>query len=350
MADFYTLTVKNIKPLTPTSVAITFTIPKELKQVFAFLPGQYITLKKEIKGKELRRAYSISSSPQRDYMTIGVKRVDKGGFSEYANKELKVGDELDVMPPEGRFIFKRSDGPKNIAAFAAGSGITPIMSIIKAVLGSHPNNKFVLVNGNKSNKETMFYKDLVKLQLEYANRFFIYFTNSKTPEEGSLFGRIDTSTVNYALKNKHKDTHFDSFYLCGPEDMIHLVSNALQENGIEKEKIYFELFTASETIAETAPATLDGKTQVTIKLDDEEFSLTMGKNDIVLDTVLKENIDAPYSCQGGVCSSCIARITEGKAEMVKNQILTDGEIEEGLILTCQAKPMTPTLTVDYDDV
>lgn len=350
MADFYALTVQSIKPLSPTSVAITLEIPKELKQVFAFAPGQYITIKKEIKGAELRRAYSISSSPKRDYITIGIKKVDKGGFSEYANTKLKAGDVLDVMPPEGRFIFKRSDTTKNIAAFAAGSGITPIMSILKAVLGSNPNNKFVLVYGNKSNKETMFYKDLVKLQLEYASRFFVYFTNSKTQEEGSLFGRIDTSTVNYALKNKHKDTEFDAFYLCGPEDMIHLVKNTLLENGAQKEKIHFELFTTSDTVAETTAVPTDGKTQVTITLDEEEFSLTMGKNDVVLDAVLKENIDAPYSCQGGVCSSCIARITDGKAEMVKNQILTDGEIEEGLVLTCQAKPLTATLKVDYDDV
>jgi len=351
MADFYALTVQNIKPLTPTSVAITFGIPKELIQTFNFAPGQYITIKKELKGKELRRAYSISSSPKRDYITVGVKRVDKGGFSEYANTKLKIGDVLEVMPPEGRFIFKRSDAPKHVAAFAAGSGITPIMSILKAVLGSNPNNKFVLVYGNKSNKETMFYKDLVKLQLDYANRLFIYFTNSKTQEEGSLFGRIDTSTINYALKNKHKDIDFDSFYLCGPEDMVHRVSNTLQENGVQKDKIHFELFTTSETTAEVTPAvSASDKTQVTVILDDEEFSLTMGKNDVVLDVVLKENIDAPYSCQGGVCSSCIARITEGKAEMAKNQILTDGEIEEGFILTCQAKPLTPTLTVDYDDV
>ena len=350
MADFYALTVQNIKPLTPTSVAITFGIPKELIQTFNFAPGQYITIKKELKGKELRRAYSISSSPKRDYITIGVKRVDKGGFSEYANTKLKVGDVLEVMPPEGRFIYKRSNTHHNVVAFAAGSGITPIMSILKAVLGSNPNNKFVLVFGNKSNHDTMFYKDLVKLQLDYANRFFIYFTNSKTQEEGSLFGRIDATAVNYALKNKHKDTLFDEFYLCGPEDMIHLVKNTLLENDIPDEKIHFELFTTSETIAEVTPAINDSKIQLTVTLDDEEFSLSMSKNDVVLDAVLKDNIDAPYSCQGGVCSSCIARITEGKAEMVKNQILTDGEIEEGLILTCQAKPLTPSLKVDYDDV
>ena len=350
MPNFYPLTVKDIKQLTPTSVAITFNLPKELIQTFAFVPGQYITIKKEIKGKELRRAYSISSSPERDCITIGVKRVDRGGFSDFANKKLKVGDVLEVMPPEGRFIFKRTDTQKNVAAFAAGSGITPIMSILKAVLKSNPKNKFVLVYGNKSNKETMFYKDLVKFQLEYANRFFIYFTNSKTQEEGSLFGRIDASTVNYALKNKHKDTQFDAYYLCGPEDMIHLVKSTLLKNGIPNEKINFELFTTTETTTEVAPVSKEGKTQLTVTLDDEEYSLTMSKNDVVLDAVLKENIDAPYSCQGGVCSSCIARITEGKAEMVKNQILTDGEIAEGLILTCQARPLTPTLKVDYDDV
>lgn len=350
MTHFHPLTVKQIKHLTPSSVAITFEVPKELKQTFAFVPGQYITIKKEIKGKELRRAYSISSSPKRDYITIGVKKVDKGGFSHFANTQLKVGDVLEVMPPEGRFVFKSTSEQKNVAAFAAGSGITPIMSIAKEVLESNTHNNFVLVYGNKSNAETMFYKDLVKLQLDYANRFFIYFTNSKVQEEGSLFGRIDVSTVNYALKNKHKNIDFDAFYLCGPEDMIHLVTDTLQENGVPKDKIHFELFSTTETVSDSKPVTSDGKTQVTVIVDDEEFHLTMSKNDIVLDAVLKENIDAPYSCQGGVCSSCIARITEGKAEMVKNQILTDGEIEEGLILTCQAHPLTPTLKVDYDDV
>lgn len=350
MTHFHPLTVKQIKQLTPSSVAITFEVPKELKQTFAFVPGQYITIKKEIKGKESRRAYSICSSPKRDYITIGVKKVEKGGFSHYANTELKVGDVLEVMPPEGRFVFNPTSEQKNVAAFAAGSGITPIMSIAKEVLASNPKNTFVLVYGNKSYAETMFYKDLVKLQLDHANRFFVYFTNSKVQEEGSLFGRIDTSSVNYALKNKHKNINFDAFYLCGPEDMTHLVSNTIQDNGIDKDKIHFELFTTTEAIAETEPVATDGKTQVTVILDDEEFNLTMGKNDVVLDAVLKENIDAPYSCQGGVCSSCIARITEGKAEMVKNQILTDGEIEEGLILTCQARPLTPTLKVDYDDV
>lgn len=349
MAQFYSLTVQKIKQLTPNSVAITFTIPKELTQAFAFTAGQYITIKKEIKGKELRRAYSISSSPKSDSITIGVKKVDKGGFSAYAHSKLKEGDVLEVMPPEGRFIFKPSSSPKNIAAFAAGSGITPIMSIARTVLDSNPKNTFVLTFGNKSYKETMFYTDLVKLQLDYPNRFFVYFILSQTQEDKSLFGRIDTSTINYVLKNKHKNVTFNDFYLCGPEAMIHLVKDHLKENEITEDKIHFELFTETE-IKDELPENLEGKTEVKVILDDEEFSLSMDKNSIVLDAVLKENIDAPYSCQGGVCSSCIARIKEGKAEMVKNQILTDGEIAEGFILTCQAHPTTQTLTVDYDDV
>lgn len=195
----------------------------------------------------------------------------------------------------------------------------------------------------------MFYTDLVKLELAHPQRFFVYFTNSEIKEDDSLFGRIDISTINYVLKNKHKHNHFDAYYLCGPEAMIHLVSDTLREKDIAKEKIHFELFTSTE-ILEELPVKADGKTEVTIVLDDEEFKLSMNKNELVLDAVLKQNIDAPYSCQGGVCSSCIARIKEGKVEMVKNQILTDGEIAEGLILTCQSHPLTPTLKVDYDDV
>ncbi|MFS4492780.1 2Fe-2S iron-sulfur cluster-binding protein [Maribacter sp. 2308TA10-17] len=349
MADFHSLTVKHIKKLTPSSVAITFDIPKDLIQTFDFEAGQYITIKKEIKGQELRRAYSISSVPKKDSITIGVKKVDRGGFSDFAHSKLAEGDTLEVMPPEGRFVFVPTESPKNIAAFAAGSGITPIMSIAKTVLDSNSANTFVLVYGNKSYEETMFYTDLVKLQLDYTNRFFVYFTNSQAQEKDSLFGRIDTSTVNYALKNKHKDVDFDGYYLCGPEAMINKVTETLIDNDVAKDKIHFELFTATE-IKEELPVSAEGETQVEVLVDDETFSFTMDKKMLVLDAVLKENIDAPYSCQGGVCSSCIARVTEGKAEMANNQILTDSEIEEGFILTCQAHATTPTLKIDYDDV
>lgn len=349
MTKFHSLKVQHIKSLTPDSVAVTMEVPKELHQTFAFSAGQYITITMEIKGKELRRAYSISSSPKKDSITIGIKKVDRGGFSDYANTKLREGDTLEVMPPEGRFVYQPQAAPKKIMAFAAGSGITPIMSIARAVLEGNPKNIFVLLYGNKSIKDTMFYTDLVKLQLEYPKQFYLYFTLSQTREEDSLFGRIDISTINFIVKNKHKDLAFDDYYVCGPEPMIKLVMEHLGEQGVTDDKIHYELFTSTD-IKDELPEKQHGKTQLTVTLDNEEFTITMDKGTKVLDAVLKENIDAPYSCQGGVCSTCIARVTEGKVEMEKNQILTDGEIAEGFVLTCQAHPLTPVLKIDYDDV
>jgi len=349
MSDFHALTVSAIDQLTPNAVALTFAIPENLKEAFVFSAGQYITLKHNINGEEVRRAYSISSAPSSENLTVGIKKVPNGIFSTYANDILKAGDSLEVMPPDGRFLFEKDGNEKTIAAFAAGSGITPIMSIAQTVLESDEKNRFVLVLGNQTPKEAMYRDAILQLQEQYSERFFVQFIYSRSTEVDCLFGRIETSTVNLITKNKFKDFVFDAFYLCGPELMIKTVSETLTKNGVAESKILFELFTSSaneDTIAET----LDGKTKIQVVVDDEEFSFTMDQKELVLDAVLKEDIDAPYSCQGGVCSSCIARVTEGKAEMVKNQILTDGEVAEGLILTCQAHALTPTLKVDYDDV
>lgn len=349
MSDFHSLKIVAVDSLTPNAVALTFEVPENLKNTFAFTAGQYITIKHTVNGEELRRAYSISSAPSSGKLTVGIKKVPKGTFSVYANENIKAGNVLEVMPPEGRFVFEKSSEAKNIAAFAAGSGITPIMSIAQTVLESHPESTFVLVFGNQSPDETMYLKAIQELQEQYTNRFFVQYIYSRSQAEDALFGRIETSTVNFIIKNKYKETSFDAFYLCGPEEMITSVSDTLKTNGIAEDKIFFELFTSSDT-EDTLAEELEGKTTLEVTVDDEVFSLSMDKKTLVLDAVLKENINAPYSCQGGVCSSCIARITEGKAEMVKNQILTDGEVAEGLILTCQAHPLTPTLKVDYDDV
>ncbi len=349
MSDFHSLNVTSVERLTPNSVALSFEVPQELKAAFTFTAGQYITLKKEVDGKELRRAYSISSAPSSGKLTVGIKKMPNGTFSKYANESINAGDVLEIMPPEGRFVFEPKDGPTTIAAFAAGSGITPIMSIAQTVLESHSENRFVLVFGNQSPEETMYREIILNLQEKYNDRFFAQWVYSKSSEPDSLFGRIERGTVNLIQKNKFKEFDFDAFYLCGPENMIETVSTTLKENGVAEEKILFELFTSSDNdngIAED----LEGKTKVCVVLDDEEFEFTMDKKEMVLDAVLKENIDAPYSCQGGVCSSCIARVTEGEAKMVKNQILTDGEVAEGLILTCQAHALTPTLKIDYDNV
>ncbi|WP_422861851.1 2Fe-2S iron-sulfur cluster-binding protein [Flagellimonas sp. W118] len=349
MSDFHALKIATVDALTANAVALTFEIPDVLKNNFVFTAGQYITLKHQINGQEVRRAYSISSAPSSGKITVGIKKIPDGTFSVYANESLKAGDEIQVMQPEGRFVFEQDTKAKNIAAFAAGSGITPIMSIAQTVLESHADSTFVLVFGNQSPSETMYLQVIQELQRKYTDRFFTQHIYSRSQEEGALFGRIESSTVNFIVKNKFKETAFDAFYLCGPEEMINTVSNTLKKNGVAEDKILYELFTSSDS-EDTLAENLDGKTKIEVTVDDENFSFTMDKKVLVLDAVLKENIDAPYSCQGGVCSSCIARVTEGKAEMVKNQILTDGEVAEGLILTCQAHPLTPTLKVDYDDV
>lgn len=348
MSHFHALQIAAVDQLTPNAVALTFDIPENLKEAFRFKAGQYITIKHSLNGKELRRAYSISSPPSSGKLTVGIKKMEGGTFSVYANEQLKAGDTIEVMIPEGRFVFEETS-PKKIAAFAAGSGITPIISIAQTVLDSHPESTFVLVFGNQSPEETMYFKTIQSLKERYGNRFFVQYVYSRSTEENALFGRIERSTVNFVLKNKFKGTDFDAFYLCGPEDMIEQVTDTLKDNGVSKEKIHFELFTTDDDDDEMAEG-LEGKTQVEVLLDDETFTFVMDKKERVLDAVLKEDIDAPYSCQGGVCSSCIARLTDGKVEMVKNQILTDGEIEEGFILTCQSHPITPKIKVDYDDV
>lgn len=350
MSDFHSLTVAAVTQLTSNSVALSFTIPASLKETFSFTAGQYITIKHTINNKEVRRAYSISSAPSEGDLTVGIKKVEGGAFSTYANRYITAGDVLEVMPPEGRFVFTPGQGTKHIAAFAAGSGITPMMSIAKSVLADDASNTFVLVYGNKSVEEAMFYDGILKMKEAFPNRFFAQFVYSKAKENDALHGRIDASVVDFIVKDTFKNTAFDGFYLCGPEAMINSVSDTLKNNGVNKELIHFELFTASTTTVDTVTENVSGTAAVKIVVDDEDFSFEMDKKEVILDAILKKKIDAPYSCQGGVCSSCIARVTEGKAEMVKNQILTDSEIAEGLILTCQAHAVTDSIAIDFDDV
>ncbi|GAA0872781.1 ferredoxin--NADP reductase [Gangjinia marincola] len=350
MGAFHTLRIKHIERVTVKSVAITFTVPQELEEEFTFLAGQYVTLKTTIDGEEVRRAYSICSSPSSGKLTVSVKEVDQGTFSRYANQQLKEGDTLEVHAPEGKFTF--TPNPENdnaYAAFAAGSGITPILSIIKTVLTQERKSKFALVYGNKSPELTMFYEDLLELQQEYKDRFFVDYVFSQTNEENCLFGRIEKSTVNYMLKNKFSAFDFTSYYLCGPKPMIDMVSEVLSDQGVGDSRIHFELFTTND-VEGKVETDLDGQTSIKIIVDDEESSFHMPKTSTILEAALDKELDTPYSCQGGICSSCIARIKEGSAEMKKNQILTDSEVAEGLILTCQAHPTSDTVVVDYDDV
>jgi ring-1,2-phenylacetyl-CoA epoxidase subunit PaaE len=351
MAQFHNLKIKSIDQITKQSVALTFDIPDHLKSAFAFNAGQYITLKTTINGEEVRRDYSICSSKGSGELTVGVKAVEGGTFSVYANESLNVGDTIEVAEPNGRFVFEANEAKtRTIAAFAAGSGITPILSIARTLLEDEPFSNFILVYGNKSVTETMFLNDLMQLKETYGNRIHVHFIYSQFKEEDALFGRIEKSTVNLIVKNKYKEVTIEKFYLCGPEQMIHTVKDVLIENNIKEKDILFELFTVPVEAEASNVEVPSGHTKIKVLVDDEDFEFEMSKEQSILEATLKQDIDAPYSCQGGICSSCIARITEGEASMRQNNILTDNEVAEGLVLTCQAHPTSSTIVVDYDDV
>lgn len=351
MPKFKNLTVKKIIKETENAVSIAFTVPTELAREFKFISGQYITIRITLDGKEIRRSYSICSSPESNELIVAVKEVENGLFSNYATKILKVGAVLEVAPPEGKFILQTATShQKNYVAFVAGSGVTPVMSMIKSVLIKEIHSTFVLVYGNKTAEETIFKSEIDNLLEKYPERFFVQYVFSQKLLGNAVLGRIEKSIVNLILKNKFKNIEFDGLYLCGPEPMIETVTDAIKENGYEASKIHFELFTSTYTSGKITAKNLDGNTKITILLDDDETTFEMSKKQLILTAALDEGLDAPFSCQGGICSSCLAKVTQGKAVMDKNAILTDSELEEGLILTCQAHPTTNEITIDFDDV
>jgi ring-1,2-phenylacetyl-CoA epoxidase subunit PaaE len=350
MSSFYKLSIKEIIRETADAVSILFNVPEELQSHYTFVAGQYVNLKVTLDGQEIRRAYSICTAPKSGELRIAVKSVKNGFFSKFANEKLAVGNVIEVGTPEGKFTFEpKIDRQKNYAAFVAGSGITPVFSILKSVLEEEPNSTFVLVYGNKSEKDTIFHNQLHDLQLQYVGRLFVQYVYSQSTADNALLGRIDKSTVNFIMKNKHAEMEFSKCFLCGPEEMINLVSDALKENNVSSSDIKFELFSTSSNDNETNTGA-NGHTKISILVDSEETTFEMSQQQTLLEAALKQGLDVPYSCQGGICSSCICRITEGAAEMKKNQILNESEVAEGLTLACQAYPTTTTINIDFDDV
>ncbi|MGV8945162.1 MAG: 2Fe-2S iron-sulfur cluster-binding protein [Lutibacter sp.] len=351
MLKFHSLIVKDIKKETSDAISLNFDIPKELKTDFKYTAGQYITLKKEIDGEEIRRAYSICSAPNSGDLRISVKAVDHGIFSVFAMDTLKVGDILEVSIPEGRFVLEiEKDHNLNYLGIAAGSGITPIMAMIKAVLTDEPNSTFTLIYGNKAKETTIFKNEIDSLLSDFSNRFNVQYIFSREQNETALFGRIDKGNINFILKNKFKSTTFHNAFLCGPEAMINTAKETLIENNFDKSNIHFELFTAPVSDESITEEIFEGTCEITVILDDEEKTFSIDPKNTILNSALKEGLDAPYSCLGGICSSCLAKVIEGKAVMDKNSILSEAEIKDGFILTCQAHPTTQKITIDYDNV
>jgi len=353
---FHPLNIKKINQETSDCVSITFDVPDPLRDLFTYQEGQNLTLRATINGEELRRSYSICSAPYEQQLKIAIKAVTGGKFSNYA-QQLKAGDVIDVMPPVGKFNAKAlSTAAGNFLAIAAGSGITPVLSIIKHTLSLHPNHQFTLLYGNKSRSSIIFFEELEALKNKYIERFTLINMLSKEKTESDInFGRIDGAKLE-RLQTLVPFKNFDSIYLCGPEEMILASSQFLQEKGISKNDIHFELFTSpGQKKGNEAPSAAittinEGPTShITIKLDGRtvEFNLPQnGQN--ILDAALQVGADLPYACKGGVCCTCRAKLVEGKVSMDVNYALEPEELAQGFILTCQSHPKTDRVLIDFD--
>ena len=344
MNRFYELTISKITQLTTSSVMITFEVPELLKKVFHFEAGEYLTLQQTIGGEKVRRAYSICSGVNERELSVSVKRVPNGVFSTYATTQLKAGDVLEVMPPKGSFVFFYDIfGNRDIMLFSAGSGVTPMMSIAKTAL-SRTNIKVVFVYGNKSKEEALFFDEIEALRIQYPERFFVHYAFSQRPWGDHYTGRINDRIVNEIFA-KYKDLNWGRYYACGPTELVKNLREILLLRGIDKDRIFTELFEASP--AEIDYSTLQGNVTITLELNGQTHSFESARNQTLLSSVLLRGYDAPYSCLNGVCSSCIGRVEEGEAKMAKNETLSEEEVSQGYILTCQAYAMTDTIKVRF---
>ncbi len=355
MSRFHSLKIKEVRRETPEAVSIELDIPDNLKDTFRFKHGQYITFKLNIDGEELRRSYSICSSPLENSLRVAVKEVPQGRVSGYFNQKSRAGETVEVMPPLGNFNTELSpSNRKSYVAFAAGSGITPIMSILKTVLGTESGSNFTLFYGNKDTQSVIFKDAIEQLQTQYSDRFKAHILYSRQPSSDPLFeGRIGREKIEAIAAQYPQVLQANEYFLCGPLEMIESASEILQNKNIAKERIHFELFTTAlpseaASAAEKTESPETGGSQVRIILDGDETEITVDPGITILDAAIDAGLDVPYACTGGSCCTCRAKIIEGEAEMEVNYALTDKEVKDGYILTCQSHPQTPRMVVDYD--
>ena len=352
MADFHTLRIKEVKKETEDTVSITLDVPNQLRKIFAYKQGQYLTFKKKIDGEELRRSYSLCSSPVADEdWQVAVKKVDGGKFSSFANEYLSAGDLIEVMPPEGNFFTEIAEGQKkDYIAFAAGSGITPIMSIIKSVLSVEKESTFTLYYGNRNLESIIFHSELLDLEKANAGRLKLNFVLSRESGQGYFKGRISAESCDEFSSSFPEIYQADEYFLCGPEEMIFSMKDKLAASGVSESKIHFELFTTPVSDKGEKEELPELDSDVTVFIDGEEHSFSLSSKGMsILDAAMDAGADVPFSCKGAVCCTCRAKLMEGKVHMDMNYALTDQEVEDGYILTCQSHPLSGKVVVDYDE-
>lgn len=353
---FHLLPVKSVKKETPDCVTVEFDIPEELKESFAFKQGQSLTMRSFINNEEVRRTYSICSSPLDNLWRVAIKKVDGGLFSSFANDQLVAGDKLEVMPPVGKFYTDLdAANKKHYLAFAAGSGITPVISIIKTTLRTEPNSDFTLVYGNRTRSSIIFFEELEGLKNKYVDRFnFINILSRERTDSPLHSGRIDEQKLK-ELEKLVDYSSMDETFICGPEEMIFTVKHFLEQKGIDKKKIHFELFTTpgqqpSSYKKEKKEEATGPKSKVEVKVDGRSigFELSFNSDMSILDAALNQGADLPFACKGGVCCTCKAKLLEGEVNMDVHWGLEEEEIKQGYILTCQSHPKTDKVVVDFD--
>ena len=352
---FHPLQVRQIQHATRDAIAVTFDLPPALADAFHYTQGQYLTLRTMLEGQEVRRSYSICSAAQEQQLRVAIKRVSGGLFSNWAAEHLKPGSTIDVMPPQGNFhVPLQGDAARHVVAFACGSGITPILSIVKTTLLAEPGTRVTLVYGNRSSAGVMFKEELEDLKDSYMGRLNLVWVMSRESQDIDLFnGRIDYDKVVRLLEQWIDPQGIDTAFICGPEDMMLATRQALQDKGVAPAHIKTELFgtvlSDGRARPPRAPAQGSGQCTVEVVLDGTRRSFVMDKNtDNLVDAGIKAGLEMPYSCKGGVCSTCRANVVEGEVEMDINFALEDYEVARGFVLCCQSYPVSDRLVIDFD--
>jgi ring-1,2-phenylacetyl-CoA epoxidase subunit PaaE len=356
---YHPLKIVEVRPEGSDAVCVTLKVPDELRDTFRFAPGQHIGVRAAIDGQEVRRTYSICSATDEEHLRIGVRVQDRGSMSGHLGRALRAGDALEVLPPTGRFILTPdAKAARMYCAFAGGSGITPILGIIKNVLRHEPDSRFLLFYGNRTTASIMFAEELLALKDRYPQRLSLYFLMSREPQDVEVFnGRLDAAKVGVLGRELFDARGVDGYFLCGPDTMIESVREGLVGLGVEPSRIHSEHFTSEGVRLKPDPhqakpeqAPDKGQTQVTVLMDGRRRSFAMASDGTtVLEAAEDAGLDLPYSCRAGVCSTCRTRVVRGEVTMMTNYALEPWEVEAGYVLCCQALPASTELELTYDE-
>jgi ring-1,2-phenylacetyl-CoA epoxidase subunit PaaE len=351
MSQFLPLTIKAIQPQTEQAICIAFDVTPEISETFEYQPGQHLTIRHMTDNGEIRRCYSICSDVQED-MSIAIKKIDQGQFSTWANEHLEVGQTLEVMPPQGVFFQKAAKaGGQNYLSFAAGSGITPILSIVKTVLSTQPDANFTLVYGNRSWQQTMFSEQIMDLKDRFRTRLQLVNIFSREISESDLFnGRIDADKLQQLFDAQLISADVEHCFACGPEEMMEAVETVLPKLGIDRKNIHTERFHTG-TVNKPTAQQIEKRSEerVNIILDGRELIIEVSKqDDSILEAALNAGADLPYACKGGVCATCKCKVIEGEVDMAVNYSLEQDELDQGYVLSCQSLPVSPNVRLSFD--